>query len=351
VGRDARAVADAAARFGWAESDTDWRRVLERPDIDVVDVCTPGDTHAEIAVAALDAGKHVLCEKPLANTADEAEAMVAAAERARAEGIRSMVGFNYRRVPAVALARQWIAEGRLGEVREVRAAYLQDWLADPEAPFVWRLDRERAGSGALGDIGSHIVDLAQWLSGSQLVGVSGLLQTFVEERPLPASEAVTSAQREADRRGRVTVDDCAAFFGRLRGGAVATFEATRFASGRKNALRIELYGSAGALAFDLEALNELQYHDAREPPGRGGFRRIVVTEAEHPYFSAWWPPGHIIGWEHTFIHQAKDLVEAIAAGEDPRPSFADGLQVQRVLAAVESSARDDSCWTAVKEAD
>jgi predicted dehydrogenase len=341
AGRDERAVAEAADRLGWAESETDWRRVLERPDIDVVDICTPGNTHAEIAVAALDAGKHVLCEKPLANTAAEAEAMVAAADRARAHGVRSMVGFNYRRVPAVALARQWIAEGRLGAIREVRAAYLQDWLADPEAPFVWRLDRERAGSGALGDIGSHIVDLAQWLCGATLTGVSGLLQTFVAERPLPEG---------GGGRGRVTVDDCAAFFGRLDGGAVATFEATRFASGRKNGLRIELYGAAGGLAFDLEALNELHYYDARDPAAGAGFRRIVVTEAEHPYMSAWWPPGHIIGWEHTFIHQAKDFVEAIAAGQDPRPSFADGLQVQRVLAAVEASARDDSRWTAVEEA-
>jgi predicted dehydrogenase len=339
VGRDGRAVGEAAARFGWAESDTDWRRVLERADVDIVDICTPGDTHAEIAIAALDAGKHVLCEKPLANTAAEAEAMVAAAERARAHGVRAMVGFNYRRVPALALARQWVEEGRLGAIREVRAAYLQDWLADPEAPFVWRLDRERAGSGALGDIGSHIVDLVQWLCGAPLVGVSGLLQTFVDERPLPSGGG----------RGRVTVDDCAAFFGRLGDGAVATFEATRFASGRKNALRIELYGAEGGLVFDLEALNELHYHDARESAGRAGFRRIVVTEADHPYMSAWWPPGHIIGWEHTFIHQAKDFIEAIAADEDPRPSFADGLQVQRVLAAVETSAREDSRLTAVEE--
>jgi predicted dehydrogenase len=340
VGRDEPAVSAAAARMGWAESETDWRRVLERPDVDIVDICTPGDTHAEIAIAALEAGKHVLCEKPLANTAPEAEAMLAAADAARARGVRSMVGFNYRRVPAVALARQWIAEGRLGAIREVRAAYLQDWLMDAEAPFVWRLDRDRAGSGALGDIGSHIVDLAQFLCGTQLTGVSGLLQTFVEERPLPGGGG----------RGRVTVDDCAAFFGRMRDGAVATFEATRFASGRKNALRIELYGADGGLAFDLEALNELQYHDAREPAASAGFRRVVVTEAEHPYMSAWWPPGHIIGWEHTFIHQAKDFVEAIAADEDPRPSFADGLQVQRVLAAVETSARDDSRWTPVEEA-
>jgi predicted dehydrogenase len=340
VGRDARAVTEAAARFGWADSDTDWRRVLERPDVDVVDICTPGDTHAEIAIAALEAGKHVLCEKPLANTAAEAEAMVAAAAQARERGIRSMVGFNYRRVPAVALARQWIAEGRLGAIREVRAAYLQDWLADSEAPFVWRLDRDRAGSGALGDIGSHIVDLVQWLAGAEVVGVSGLLQTFVAERPLA----------DGSGRGRVTVDDCAAFFGRLADGAVATFEATRFASGRKNALRIELYGADGSLAFDLEALNELHHHDAREAAGSAGFRRILVTEAEHPYMSAWWPPGHIIGWEHTFIHQAKDFLEAIAAHEDPRPSFADGLQVQRVLAAVEASARDDSRLTAVAEA-
>src|SRR4051794_1027747 len=334
-GRNAQAAQDAARKLGWDETCTDWREALERDDVDLVDVCTPGDTHAEIAVAALAAGKHALCEKPLANTPEEAGAMPEAAVAARERGVRSMVAFNYRRVPAMTLARDWIAEGRLGEIRQVRAAYLQDWIADPEFPLVWRLQKERAGSGALGDIGSHIVDLTQFLLGDELAGVSALTETFVKERPLP----------DGSGRGPVTVDDCAVFAGRLRGGAVATYEATRFATGRKNALRIEIHGAGGALAFDLERLDELQLYDASEPAAAAGFRRVLVTEPEHPYMSAWWPPGHIIGWEHTFIHQAKDFVEAIAADEDPRPSFADGLQVQRVLAAVETSARDDSRWT------
>jgi predicted dehydrogenase len=339
-GRDAARTAESAERLGWDEAETDWRVVLQRDDIDLVDICTPGDSHAEIAVAALDAGKHVLCEKPLANTIDEAVAMTEAAERARPQGVRAMAGFNYRRVPAMALARSWIAGGRLGTIRQVRAAYLQDWIADPEFPLVWRLQRDRAGSGALGDIGSHIVDLSQHLLGEQLLGVTALTETFVKERPLA----------DGSGRGPVTVDDCAVFAGRFAGGAVGTFEATRFATGRKNALRLEIHGSDGSLAFDLEAINELQYHDGREDATSAGFRRILITEPEHPYMSAWWPPGHVIGWEHTFTHEVADLVTAIAGGEDPTPSFAEGLQVQRVLAAVEESAGSDCRYTAVTTA-
>jgi predicted dehydrogenase len=335
VGRTAGSTARSAARLGWAEWATDWRAVVERPDVDVVDICTPGDSHAEIAVAALEAGKHVPCEKPLANTLEEAAAMADAAQQAARRGVRAMVGFNYRRVPALALAREWIAQGLLGAIRQVRAAYLQDWLADPELPLSWRLQRERAGSGALGDIGSHAVDLAQFLLGDELVGVTGLTHTFVHERPLP----------DGAGRGPVTVDDCAVFAGRFGGGALGTFEATRVATGRKNALRIEVNGSAGSIAVDLEALNELQYCDAASDAT--GFRRVLVTEPQHPYMGAWWPPGHTIGWEHAFTHQVADFVTAIAAGDDPSPSFADGLQVQRVLAAVEESARDDSRWTEV----
>jgi predicted dehydrogenase len=339
-GRDAERTSEAAARLGWEESVTDWREVMARDDIDLVDICTPGDSHAEIAIAALEAGKHVLCEKPLANTAAEADAMVQAAERARSQGVRAMVGFNYRRVPAMTLARDWIAEGRLGTIRQVRAAYLQDWIADPEFPLVWRLKRELAGSGSLGDIGSHIVDLSQFLLGEEVVGVTALTETFVKERPLP----------DGSGTGPVTVDDCAVFAGRFAGGAVATYEATRFATGRKNALRIEVNGSDGSIAFDLETLNELQYFDARDDATSAGFRRVLVTEPEHPYMAAWWPPGHVIGWEHTFTHEVVDLLRAIDAGEDPSPSFAEGLQVQRVLAAVEDSARNDCRFTAVEAA-
>ncbi|MCP9954171.1 MULTISPECIES: Gfo/Idh/MocA family protein [Actinomadura] len=327
AGRSAERAGAAAAALGWATVETDWKELLRRDDVQLVDICTPGDSHAEIAVAALDAGKHVLCEKPLANSVAEAEAMAAAAERARARGVRSMVGFNYRRVPAVTLARKLVDEGRIGTVRHIRAQYLQDWLSDPEAPFTWRMDRDKAGSGALGDIGAHIIDTAQFITGQSLAGVSALLDTFVPERPVPGGGTA-----------RVTVDDAALFIGRTDAGALATFEATRFATGRKNSLRIEVSGSSGALAFDLESLNELWFHDAAEDPRTAGFRRIVVTEPVHPYAGHWWPPGHILGYEHTFTHQLADLLTAIADGADPRPSFADGLQVQRVLAAVADSA-------------
>ncbi|HUY49564.1 MAG TPA: Gfo/Idh/MocA family oxidoreductase [Streptosporangiaceae bacterium] len=351
-GRDGAAVRAAAERYGWAIAATDWHAMLSRDDVQLIDVCTPGDLHAEISVAALDAGKHVLCEKPLANTVAEAEAMAAAAARASARGIRSMVGFNYRRVPALALGRQLVAGGRIGTVRHFRASYLQDWLVDPSFPLTWRLQAGHAGSGALGDLGAHIVDLAQYLTGDLVVGVSGVTATFVGERPLPSGAAAqmpSGAGQEAagPATGAVTVDDAAAFTARLGSGALATFEATRFASGRKNALRIELNGDRGSLAFDLERLNELQFHDHTEDAASAGFRRILVTEPAHPYLSGWWPPGHVLGWEHTFTHQIRDLVTAIAKGADPEPSFAVGLQVQRVLAAVADSARNDSRWTPV----
>jgi predicted dehydrogenase len=348
-GRDLTAVTAAAERHGWAAAETDWRALIARDDVQLVDICTPGDSHAEIAVAALEAGKHVLCEKPLANTVAEAEAMAEAAQRARARGQVAMVGFNYRKVPAIAYARALIADGRLGVLRHVRATYLQDWLVDPESPLTWRLKREHAGSGALGDLGAHIVDLAQYLAGELLVGVSAVAETFVRERPLLAgASAGLSGTADSGARGAVTVDDAALFTGRLASGALASFEATRMAAGRKNALRLEINGERGSLAFDLERLNELSFHDHTEPATTAGFRRILVTEPEHPYLEAWWPPGHALGYEHTFIHQARDLVLTIAEGTDPVPSFADGLQVQRVLAAVEESAEKSSVHTPVQ---
>jgi predicted dehydrogenase len=346
-GRDAAAVRRAADRHGWAAAETDWRALIERDDVDLVDICTPGDSHAEIALAALAAGKHVLCEKPLANTVEEAQTMVQAAEAAYARGQLAMVGFNYRRVPATALARNMVAEGRLGALRHVRVTYLQDWLVDPEFPLTWRLRKEQAGSGSLGDLGAHIVDLAQYLAGEQLAGVSALTETFVRERPLPGGPTSGLAAVSAAGTGQVTVDDAALFTGRFASGALASFEATRYATGRKNALRIELNGERGSLAFDLERLNELAYHDGTEPGAHAGFRRILVTEPDHPYLDAWWPPGHGLGYEHTFVHQARDLVHAIAEGRQPEPSFADGLQVQRVLAAVEESAEKNSVYTPI----
>lgn len=344
VGRDAERVEAAREKYGWATAETEWRRVIDDPAIDIVDICSPGDSHAEIAIAALDAGKHVLCEKPLANTVAEAELMSRAAERAATRGIRSMVGFSYRRVPAIGFARTLIAEGRLGSIRQTRAEYLQDWLVDENGPMTWRLDKSLAGSGSLGDIGAHAIDMIQYLTGTTVDSVSGTLETFVTERPL-LGETRGLGGTASDERGQVTVDDAAWFTGRLSGGAIGSFEATRYATGRKNAFRVEISGSRGAIAFDMESMNELQFYDANAPAGEQGFKRILVTEPEHPYMANWWPTGHAIGYEHAFSHEIRDFVEDIAAGRDPQPSFADGLQVQRVLAAVEESAGNGSAWT------
>ncbi|PZE55933.1 gfo/Idh/MocA family oxidoreductase [Curtobacterium sp. MCLR17_044] len=349
VGRDPERTEAARQQYGWQSASTDWRAVVADPDIDVVDVVSPGSSHVEIAIAALQAGKHVLCEKPLANTVAEAEAMTAAADSARAQGVRAMVGFSYRRVPAIAFARQLVQDGRIGTVRQVRALYLQDWLADEDGPMTWRLDKSLAGSGALGDIGAHAIDLVEHVTGASLATVSGTLETFVTERPLMA-EGVGLSGTASSERGQVTVDDAAFFTARLGGGAadgaIGTFEATRYATGRKNGLTLEISGSEGAIQFDLEAMNELRLYESNAPAGEQGFRRILVTEPEHPYMAAWWPTGHLIGYEHTFSHQVKDFVDAIVAGTDPSPSFADGLHVQRVLDAVERSAAAGSTWTA-----
>lgn len=326
-GRDAEAVARAADRLGWEEAATDWRQVVERDDVDLVDVSTPGDTHGEIAIAAAEAGKAVLCEKPLANTVREAEAMLDAVTRA---GVVHMVCHNYRRAPAVMLAKRIIDAGDLGEIYHYRGTYLQDWVVDPDLPLLWRFRREKAGSGALGDIGSHSVDLARFLVG-EITEVSGDLETFIEERPLVD---------DPRRRGPVTVDDAATALVRFADGALGTIEGTRLATGRKNHNRFEINGSRGSIAFDLERMNELELHLESAPAERRGFRRILVTDPEHhPYIASWWPPGHIIGYEHTFTHTVHDLLEGIATGRRPRPDFEDGVRNQRVLEAWERSAR------------
>ncbi len=337
-GRDLARTKAAAAKFGWASVQTDWRELVNSPDVQIVDICTPGDSHCEIAVAALEAGKHVLCEKPLANTVAEAERMTEAAAAAKERGVRSMVAFNYRRVPAIAYARKLIEAGRLGEIRHVRALYLQDWLSDENAPMTWRLRRDKAGSGALGDLGAHIIDATQYLVGDLLTGVSALTRTFVGKRP----------DESGGQLDDVTVDDAAVFFGRFANGAIATYEATRFALGRKNGMSVEINGSLGSLRFEFESMNELWFFDGANPGDEGGFRRILVTEPTHPYVGAWWPPGHLLGYEHTFTHEVVDFLRAIHTGIDPAPSFADGLQVQRVLGAVEQSAEAGSAWTEVQ---
>ena len=332
-GRDEGAVRSAAGALGWESYETDYGRMLERDDIHLVDISSSGDTHHEFAVAALEAGKHVLCEKPLANTLAEAEEMAEAARKAKAEaGTVSMVCHNYRRVPAVQLAKRLIDRGRLGEIRHWRAVYLQDWLLDPAAPMTWRLRKETGGAGPLADLGSHLVDLAHFLVGP-IAEVVGAAETFIKERP---REVANGANPQTDR---VTVNDAAAFLARFENGAMGTFEASALVPGRKAKESFEINGSEGSLIFDLERMNELRVYFEDADPETSGFRTLLVTEPEHPYMARWWPPGHIIGYEHTFVHTVKDLLDGIKTGENPGPTFEDGLRVQAVIDAVERSLR------------
>ncbi len=335
-------VAEAfAAQWGWESATTDWKEVVARDDIDLVDISTPNNVHKEIAVAAAKAGKHILCEKPLAMNAAEGEAMVEAAVAAK---VVNMVNHNYRRVPAVSLAKQMIEAGELGEIYHFRGVYLQDWIVNKEFPLVWRLRKELAGSGAHGDLNAHIIDLAHWLVGP-IAEVTGMMKTFITERPLPSDEGSPAAKGGA-KTGTVTVDDAAAFLARFAGGAIGAFEASRFATGRKNGLRFEINGSKGSIVFELERLNELEFYNNGDAVGRHGFRLIQATDPAHPYIANYWPLGHIIGWEHSFINTVADVVNGIVNGVEVHPTFADGLEVQKVLDAVEQSA-NSGAWVNV----
>jgi predicted dehydrogenase len=326
-GRNERAVRAAAASLGWEDYETDYARMLEREDVGLVDISSSGETHHEFALAALEAGKHVLCEKPLANTLSEAREMVEAAERS---GTVSMVCHNYRRVPAVQLAKRLLDEGRLGKIRHWRAVYLQDWLLDPNAPMSWRLRKETGGAGPLADLGSHLVDLAHFLVGP-VTEVIGTAETFIKERPLEGTDG------EEGEMDRVTVNDAAAFLARFENGAIGTFEISPMIPGRKAKESFEINGSEGSLVFDLERMNELRVYFEEDPPEASGFRTVLVTEPEHPYMEGWWPPGHIVGYEHTFVHTVKDLLDGIKTGVEPSPTFEDGYRCQAVLDAVERS--------------
>ena len=326
-GRDHKKVARAAAQLGWDEWATDWREVVAREDIQVVDIVTPGDSHAEIAIAAAKAGKAVLCEKPLANTVKEAKAMVAAVQKA---GVANMICHNYRRAPAVVLARQLVASGKLGRIYHYRGTYLQDWIIDPDLPLLWRFQKDKAGSGALGDILSHSLDLGRYVLGAEVTEVAGALETYIKHRPL---------LDDPKKKGRVTVDDAALCLVRFANGALGSIEGTRLAAGRKNYNRFEVNGSKGSVAFNLERLNELEYYSAEDEGSVQGFRQIMVTDpGHHPYIKGWWPPGHIIGYEHTFVHTVYDFLEAVASGKRVRPDFEDGLRNQAVLEAIERAA-------------
>ncbi|NBB74811.1 MAG: Gfo/Idh/MocA family oxidoreductase [Bacteroidetes bacterium] len=333
-GRDAEHLAAFAQRFGWEHTETDWRTVVDRDDVDLIDISTPNATHAPIALEAARAGKHLLCEKPMAMNADEARRMYEAAEEA---GVVHMMIFNYRFVPALALARRMIEAGKIGRVFHFNAVYYQDWLVDPSFPIVWRHDADAAGTGAHGDMNAHIVDLARHLVG-EFEAVNGVQETFIKERPLASGSGT----------GTVSTDDATSFLARFRNGAHGSFIATRLATGRKNYLRLEIFGSEGALVFNLERLNELAYFSRSDEAGAQGFRTILVTESAHPYIDRWWPPGHIIGWEHTFIHQISRLVEGASQGKQVVPDFYDGLRCQQVLDAVVESA-DTGEWISIAD--
>lgn len=346
-GRNRDNVKAAAATFGWEGFETDWKKLIKREDIDLIDVSTPGDSHAEIAIAAAEAGKHVFCEKPLANTLAEARAMAAAVKKAK---VKSMVAYNYRRVPAVALAKQLIEEGRIGTLYHWRAVYLQDWIMDPKFPLVWRLQKEKAGSGPHGDLNAHIIDLARYLVGD-IAEVVGMDETFIKERPIveDINAALGASAGKAKKKGKVTVDDATLFLARFNNGALGSFEATRFAGGRRNGNRFEINGSKGSIAFNLEKMNELQYFDRSDESHLQGFREIIVGEGAHPYMSHWWPPGHIIGWEHTFIHEIYDLMQAIGGkNKNLHPDFEEGVKDQAVLEAVSESIKNRS-WIKVAD--
>lgn len=334
-GRDEAGVRAAADQFGWSEIATDWREVVERPDIDIVDICTANDTHAEISIAAAKAGKAILCEKPLAMNTKQCQKMVDAVKKS---GVTNLICHNYRRIPAIAQARKMIAAGDLGKIFHYRARYLQDWIVDPNFPLVWRLQSKVAGSGTHGDIHAHIIDLGRFLVG-EIDQVQGLLHTFIKERPLMSATGSGLGAKGSSKKGKVTVDDTAMCLARFRNGAIGNLEATRFALGRKNGIQIEINGSKGSLYFDFEDMNRLKYYNEQDPSDRRGFRDILVTEGVHPYSGAWWPPGHIIGYEHTFVHTISDFINAVATHKPCTPDFVDGLRNQQVLEAVEKSAK------------
>ncbi|UQZ83595.1 Glucose-6-phosphate 3-dehydrogenase [Paenibacillus konkukensis] len=344
-GRDEAGVAQAAEQFGWEGYVTDWRELVQRSDIDLIDINAPSDAHKDIALAAAKAGKHLFCEKPLALTLADSREMLQAAEDA---GVKHMVGFNYRFAPAVQLAKKLLDEGRLGQIYHFRAWFLQDWIVDPDFPLVWRLQKEIAGSGSHGDLGAHLIDLAHYLVGgmSEVIGMS---ETFVKERPLPTTMTGLSAKGRKDApRGPVTVDDATLFMSRFANGALGSFEATRFAPGHRCTNAFEINGSKGSVKFDFERMNELQVYFTDDADDVQGFRRVLATDAAHAYMDAWWPAGHTIGYEHTFVHEVVELMQALEEDRQPVPNFVDGVKCQEVLEAVERSI-EERRWVKIEE--
>ena len=329
-GRDEQATREFAQTWGWEEIETDWRKVVERPDIDIIDISTPTYLHRDMAVAAAQNGKAIFCEKPVALSYAEAKEMYEAAQKA---GVLHYLNHNYRRTPAVAYAKQLIKEGKLGQIFHWRGAYLQDWITDPNFPLTWHLQKKYAGAGPHYDLNSHSVDLARYLVG-EVVAVSAMTKQFFAKRPLPDAGAGTfKSGGSGGEMGEQTVDDAAFMVAEFENGALGSFESSRFASGRKNYNFFEIYGSKGSLAFNLERMNELQYLSLEDPVDQQGFRTVLVTNATHPYVAAWWPPGHIIGYEHEFTHAVFDFLTALDQGTEILPNFLDGMRIMQVLEA------------------
>jgi len=345
AGRDEEGVKAAAETLGFASYETDWRRLIERDDIDVIDIVTPNNTHAEMAIAAAEAGKHVLCEKPLAMTVEQTERMLEACQK---NNVVHMVCHSYRYAPAVQFAKRLIESGRLGKIHHIRAQYLQDWIMDPSFPLSWRLSKEVSGSGTLGDIAAHSIDLSRFLVG-ELTEVVSMMETLVKERPIADSTGGLSAKGSTSGElGKVDVDDAVAFLARFDNGALGVFEATRFAGGNRNGNRFEINGSKGSIKWDMENMNNLQVYFADDEEGLQGFRTINCTEEHHPFAGNYWPAGHIIGYEHTFINLVYDFVDGIKKGESPSPNFEDGFRNQVVLHAIEESAKRKG-WVDISE--
>ncbi len=336
-GRRLLPLKEFAENWGWKEIETDWRRVVDRDDIDIIDIAAPQYLHHEIAVAALKAGKHVFLEKPMAMTVEQAQEMEATA---LISGKVHYLNHNYRRCPAVRLAKNMIDEGKIGRIFHWRGAYLQDWLTDPEFPLTWQLEKEKAGSGAQADLNSHSIDLARYLVG-EISQVTGMTAQFVSERPLPNKNAAAfKGGSSGEGMGKVTVEDASFMTVRFVNGALGSFEASRFAVGRKNYNLFEIYGSKGSVSFNLERMNELQYYNNDDQYGEKGFRTILATDPSHDYITNWWPPGHIIGYEHEFVHAMVDFLGAISKGQEIHPNFTDGVREMEILEAGLRSAEE-----------
>ncbi|HUY12366.1 MAG TPA: Gfo/Idh/MocA family oxidoreductase [Terriglobia bacterium] len=327
AGRNPETTRAFASRWSWQRAETDWRKLVDAQDIDAIDICSPNNTHCEVALAAAAAGKIILCEKPLAMNLAEARQMTVAVEKS---GKPNMVWFNYRRVPAISLAKQIIDEGRLGKIFHYRAVYLQDWTISRKVPVggpgTWRLDKDVAGAGVSGDLSTHNVDTALWLNGA-IASVSGMTEIFIKDRTRPDGSPA-----------RVEIDDVCTFLARFVNGSNGTFEATRYARGRKNKNSFEVNGENGSLYFDLENMHQLQYFNHQDPEHLQGWRTILVTGAEHPYMANWWVPGCVIGYEHTFVNALADFLKCLQTGERIRPDFRDALETQAVMDAVLESA-------------